>query len=110
MMNDARNSPTYAAPMSLLKGEYDRLVHGELNRDRMILDGLERIWQGLPEQQRPRTIPFIFGRTYDENFISTYLAHVLDPAYNGIGPEPLQRLLALAGCEANVDDLRDGDH
>ena len=42
------------------------------------------------------TIPALFKRTYDENFISDYLAYILDPSRNGIGTEPLQALLSLA--------------
>jgi hypothetical protein len=49
------------------------------------------------DRSRPReTIPALFGRAYDENFISDYLAYILDPARNGIGSEPLQALLSVA--------------
>ena len=51
----------------------------------------------LRESRRRRlTIPAIFGRSGDENFISDYLAYILDPERNGIGTEPLQALLGLA--------------
>lgn len=50
------------------------------------------------EESKPRrlTIPAIFGRASDENFLSDYLAYVLDPDRNGVGIEPLQELLSLA--------------
>lgn len=49
------------------------------------------------------TIPSIFHRSWDENFISDYLAYILDPEKNGIGVEPLQSLLALA--YEDIDDI-----
>lgn len=56
---------------------------------------------------KPLTVPAIFSRSYDENFISDYLAYILDPARNGIGEAPLARLLELCGIEAG--DLPLGD-
>jgi len=52
----------------------------------------------LVGESRPRrmTIPAIFGRSGDENFISDYLAYIVDPKRNGVGIEPLQALLSLA--------------
>jgi len=45
------------------------------------------------EKKSPKTILEIFNRPYDENFISDYLVYILDPFENGIGIEPLRRLL-----------------
>lgn len=42
------------------------------------------------------TIPCVFRRTYDENFISDYLSYVLHPIESGLGLAPLQALLKLA--------------
>ena len=45
-----------------------------------------------------------FGRTYDGNFLSTFLAYVIVPAHNGLGQQPPRRLLALAGADlAGID-------
>jgi hypothetical protein len=68
--------PDYLASLDLLKKRYERI---------------------LPETPKPNpdTIPTIFGRTYNENFLSDYLAYVLDPKRNGIGGKPLQTLLNL---------------
>jgi hypothetical protein len=61
---------------------------------------LEQIYRYLAkEPERRLTIPAIFGRTYDENFISDYLAHLLDPERNGIGFAPLQALASLVDSE-----------
>jgi hypothetical protein len=61
------------------------------------LASLEVQYSQFPESKKQRlTIPAIFGRSGDENFISDYLAYILDPERNGIGIEPLQALLALA--------------
>lgn len=58
----------------------------------------------LPDSiPRRLTIPAIFGRAGNENFISDYIAYILDPERNGIGTEPLQALLSLAF--ENVADI-----
>lgn len=49
------------------------------------------------------TIPVIFGRTYSENFISDYLAYILDPQKNGIGTAPLEQILKL--CQTDYFDV-----
>lgn len=55
---------------------------------------LDKILKYLPEKEnRLNTIPRIFNKTYDENFISDFLAYILNPAYNGIGIEPLLRIV-----------------
>lgn len=55
--------------------------------------------QAQPVLPKPLTIPAIFGRGYDENFISDYLAYVLNPTKNGIGPAPLAQFLTLCGLD-----------
>lgn len=58
---------------------------------------LTDLYRMLPKKrQRRLTIPTIFGRGYDENFISDYLAYILNPEVNGIGIAPLQALLEFA--------------
>lgn len=59
-----------------------------------------------PVKPRPLTIPVIFGRTHDENFISDYLAYVLDPQKNGIGTGPLEALLDLC-AKGRIDEPLD---
>jgi len=57
---------------------------------------IEKKYKQIPDTVSQRlTIPAVFGRTYDENFFSDYLAYILDPERNGIGIEPLQKLLSL---------------
>jgi len=51
------------------------------------------------------TIPEIFKRESDENFISDYLAFILDPKKNGIGAEPLKRIISYCNPEYDVDSL-----
>jgi len=60
----------------------------------------------LPESPRPLTIPVIFGR-YDENFISDYLAYILDPNRNGIGTGPIIALCGLYGRDTTDLPLKD---
>lgn len=68
------------------------------------LNTIEEIYHLLPEQHARRmTIPAIFSRSYDENFISDYLAYILNPEINGIGIAPLRALLSLID-EDGVDD------
>jgi hypothetical protein len=53
-----------------------------------------------PAPPKPLTIPRIFNQAYGENFISDYLAYVLDPGKNGIGEAPLARFLSLCGIDS----------
>lgn len=48
-------------------------------------------------RKKPFTMPCIFGKEYAENFISDWLCYILDPELNGVGYEPLNTLLKLAG-------------
>ncbi|WP_341875946.1 PD-(D/E)XK nuclease family protein [Defluviitalea saccharophila] len=58
------------------------------------METLDKIFKYLPEKDRKiKTIPRIFNRTYDENFISDFLAYVLDPLQNGVGIEPLIKVI-----------------
>ncbi len=52
------------------------------------------------------TMPYIFNKAYNENFISDWLAFILNPQINGIGIEPIKALLHLAGHDGiPVDGL-----
>lgn len=85
-------------------GEYERAQLA----DKLAL--IKQRYDRLPESRPPRlTIPAIFGRTWDENFISDYLAYILDPERNGIGTEPLHAFLALAFENAAAIDLEQVD-
>ena len=58
------------------------------------IDTLDKIYKHLPEKDNKiRTIPSIFNRTYDENFISDFLTYILGPQQNGVGLEPLIRVI-----------------
>ncbi len=66
---------------------------------------IEDIYRLLPAQHGRRlTIPAIFNRSYDENFISDYLAYILDPEINGIGVAPLNALLNLVDEDSIASD------
>ncbi len=55
---------------------------------------VSKILKYLPTRDKKnRTIPQIFKKSFDENFISDFLAYILDPNYNGVGIEPLLRLV-----------------
>ncbi|NBG88119.1 PDDEXK-like family protein [Isachenkonia alkalipeptolytica] len=55
---------------------------------------LDKIVGYLPERKKKtKTIPSIFSKSYDENFISDFLAYILDPNINGIGNDPLVKLI-----------------
>lgn len=53
--------------------------------------------------QLPITVPVIFNSTYNENFISDYLAYILDPIRNGIGIEPIACLLSILDSDITLD-------
>lgn len=93
--------PEPVAAMNELKHRYSQFVEGELRVIRAALSDIGQIVDKLPEElARPYTIPAAFRRSYDENFISDYLAFLLDPNKNGIGNSPLKSLLAAADFDA----------
>lgn len=54
-------------------------------------------YANLPYQPpKPTTIPGIFNKTYDENFLSDFLAYILNPFENGIGMAPINKLIAFS--------------
>jgi hypothetical protein len=59
----------------------------------------------LPIDKPLLTIPVIFGKTYNENFISRYLAHILHPINSGLGYAPLQGLLNFADAKTPLNFL-----
>jgi hypothetical protein len=94
-----------SAQLALLRDTYNKQPQDEARRLAYALRGMTKLWATLPDRRRPDTVLSIFDRTYDENFISSYLAYVIDPARNGIGAEPLRRLLELAGADTEALDL-----
>jgi hypothetical protein len=84
-------------------GGSDPLDHRELDSEKEELSFIaeqlaiiDKNYHKLPDGGSLRiTIPAVFKRIYDENFLSDYLAYILDPDRNGIGNEPLQKLLSL---------------
>jgi hypothetical protein len=91
--------------------QYQDILHKEQKVECRRLNDYQASLAALVEQHararpgptKPLTIPVIFGRSHDENFISDYLAYVLDPAKNGIGDAPLAELLRL--CDIDTVDL-----
>jgi len=57
------------------------------------LNNLTEIYSYLPDEKDRDTILGIFNKRYDENYISDYLAFILDPYRNGIGTQPLNMIL-----------------
>jgi len=51
------------------------------------------------------TIPAVFNRTYDENFISDYLAYILHPVKSGLGYSPIKSLLHIAQITIPISAL-----
>ena len=48
------------------------------------------------------TVPEIFNKSYDENFISKYFSYILDPKKNGIGFEPIEKIILFFRPEYDV--------
>lgn len=77
----------------------------EIGQYRIVLDRIKEKYPYLSAPRKPPlTIPTIFGKSYDENFISDYLAYILHPQKNGIGIKPLLGMLNLIAVEIEVDD------
>lgn len=64
---------------------------------------LKKINESITENGHDiKTIPSIFGKAFDENFISDYLAYVLNPSYNGIGISPLLNVIDKYSHAVNI--------
>lgn len=86
---------------NFLRAEAERAEDGKQGSDELpvqrVIEQMEILRQEFqklkPAPEKPLTIPAIFGWQFDENFISSYLAYVLNPQQNGIGTAPLAALL-----------------
>ncbi|MFW6008932.1 MAG: PD-(D/E)XK nuclease family protein [archaeon] len=76
-----------------LKKEFDLIEQKKIRNYEYELDKLKSIINYLPNQTRKTTIPMIFNSQLDENFISDYLAYILNPKLNGLVNKPLEGLL-----------------
>ena len=109
--------PSYQEQIETLQSSYQSMLDSEMKQDEQLLQGyadqlkvIQQIYQKLPATlTRPDTIPAIFNSAYDENFISDYLAYVLNPDKNGLGTEPLRALLGLVSAEFNGIDIQEVD-
>lgn len=98
-----------------LAAEYQSLLQKERDAERERLGDYETRLDDLEDRfahakgppSKPLTIPAVFGRSYDENFISDYLAYAIDPSRNGIGEAPLERFLSLCGIDPVERPLAD---
>ena len=96
--------------LQAIAARYQQIHQNELASERTLVEQYRAQFPILVKQYRkakgrrprPLTIPEIFRSSYDENFISDYLAYILDPQRNGIGPAPLEALLNL--CDIEYDD------
>lgn len=52
-------------------------------------------------KERPHLMPTIFGKNWSENFMSDWLAFILNPAVNSLGVGPLNLLLEISGYGEN---------
>lgn len=68
------------------------------------LNQLQKLYNYLPNEPEPTiSILDIFNKTYNENYISDFLAYILNPTQNGIGIGPLQKLTGFGGGKWNTD-------
>jgi len=94
-----------------ISSQYDHILKKEIEAERLQLeryrDQLAALVVQYPQAKSgpelPLTIPEIFKRSHNENFISYYLAYILHPQRNGIGVAPLAQFLQLLNIE--IDDL-----
>lgn len=61
------------------------------------------------QKKHPLLMPTVFNKNTNENFISDWLAFVLDPSVNSIGIAPLNFLLEAAGYEHVFSEYADTD-
>lgn len=65
---------------------------------------LEQTLTNILCDDRPFTMPIIYHKPYSENYISDWLAFILNPKINELGNEPLNILLSLAGKQRIAPD------
>jgi hypothetical protein len=65
------------------------------------LNHIKKYYSLLPDENREKnvTILDIFNKSFSEDYISDYLAYILNPQLNGIGFEPLKKLVEAADGE-----------
>lgn len=109
------NTPDFTTQMEVLRQRYQAILDAEDEPAEIELPDIQKIIEQLtklrdgynqikPPPVKHPTIPVIFGKQYDENFLSSYLAYVLDPNKNGIGIAPLACLLKeIFHHETNLD-------
>jgi PD-(D/E)XK nuclease superfamily protein len=93
--------------IQILAGRYQQIQEKEQAVERALVENYltrlpvlaNKYARAKPAKSAPLTIPAIFNRSYDENFISDYLAYVLNPQKNGIGLGPLKALLKLCAID-----------
>ncbi len=93
--------------LQTLTQQYKNILHAEQAAEHTqlkhyqdtLLDLSQQYAQTPTRPPKPLTIPAIFGRSHHENFISDYLAYLLNPTKNGIGTGPVAQLLTLCGLE-----------
>jgi PD-(D/E)XK nuclease superfamily len=94
------NSMIYNEQLDTLAEEYNALsstTERDLSNIELRLNEIKADYSRMAHYVKPIfTIPYIFRRTYDENFISDYLSYILHPIESGLGFAPLQALLSLA--------------
>jgi PD-(D/E)XK nuclease superfamily len=98
----------YTEQLNILAKEY-KAISG--NDTKTITDFLSRLknlhsqYAKIVQLDKPlKTIPVIFKRSYNENFISDYLAHILHPTDSGLGFAPIQSLLSFAGYSLRLTE------
>ena len=78
-----------------MKGEkMNKLVPEQIQECNEILKDAGKISFGT-HKELPHLMPTVFGKNGNENFISDWLAFILNPAVNSVGVQPLNLLLEL---------------
>jgi hypothetical protein len=97
----------YQLTLQSLNKQYQNILNCELYENQSQFqfylsrfpDLKNKYQKARPKKPHILTIPEIFRRSYDENFISDYLAFIIDPERNGVGVAPLKAVLAACGID-----------
>ena len=101
----------YIQALQTLSTCYRKILQAEQSAQNALVEDyrtrlpiLAALYKKCPKAPEPiMTIPRIFGRAHDENFISDYLAYILDPGKNGLGTAPLEAFLKL--CQIDIMNI-----
>lgn len=84
-----------------MKGEIE--VENKIDDFKALIEEINKT-NFMPNKKVYHLMPTLFNKSSDENFLSDWLAFIINPELNSIGTKPLNILLSLAGYNIFLSD------